>query len=62
MSTENDLTTPEGVKSLMESSTSEYNWNSNCDKVKKANTGYPDFWYATIIQSGVMAMTVRKFN
>lgn len=52
---EHDLTTPEGVKALMESSRSEENWNDNCDKVKAANNGYPGFWYATIMLSGVAA-------
>lgn len=51
-----DLTTPAGVKSLMESSSSEHEWNDNCDKVKRANGGYPGFWYATIIQAGVLAI------
>lgn len=51
-----DLTTPEGVKSLMASSTSEREWNDNCDSVKRANGGaYPGFWYATIVLSGLMA-------
>lgn len=41
------------VVNLMESSTSEKEWNSNCDKVKRRCNGYPDFWYAAVIQSGV---------
>ena len=39
-----DLTTEDQVKQLMESSKSENEWNSNCDKIKKDNNGYPDFW------------------
>ena len=41
------------VVELMESSKSEQEWNDNCDKVKKACDGYPSFWYASIIMSGV---------
>lgn len=59
---DHDLTTPEGVKTLMESSTSESNWKSNCEKVKKANNGYPEFWYHVIVLSGLMARTVAKFK
>lgn len=50
-----DLKTPEGVKALMESSKSEKEWNDNCDKVKKANNGYPAFWYETILGTGLAA-------
>ena len=53
-----DLTTPEGVKALMSSSKSEQEWNANCDKVKAANNGYPSFWYAEIVMSGLMAKTM----
>jgi hypothetical protein len=45
----------------MESSTSESEWNANCDKVKKANNGYPHFWYETIVLSGVLSRTQRKW-
>ena len=49
-----DLTTPEGVVALMRTSKSEREWKANCDKVKAANNGhYPEFWYVTIIQSGL---------
>jgi hypothetical protein len=50
-----DLTTQSAVQKLMESSKSQIEWNANCDKVKKANNGYPDFWYALIILSGLAA-------
>lgn len=52
-----DITTPEGVTALMQSSASESEWNANCDKVKKANNGYPPFWYTTIVLSGVLSKT-----
>ncbi len=48
-----DLTTKEGVAQLMKDSKSETEWNDNCNKVKAANGGYPDFWYSTIILSGL---------
>jgi hypothetical protein len=34
-----ELTTVEGVKALMGSATSESDWNSKCDEVKRANQG-----------------------
>ncbi len=43
------------VRALMESSKSEKEWNANCDKVKAACGGYPVFWWAEIIQSGLCA-------
>lgn len=52
-----DLTTPEGVKTLMQSSRSESEWNTNCDAVKAANNGYPPFWYMEIVIKGVMSKT-----
>jgi len=42
------------VIDLMKSSKSEKEWNANCDKVKKICDGYPDFWYATIVMSGLV--------
>lgn len=45
------------VVELMKSSTSEIEWNANCDKVKKTCGGYPDFWYREIIVSGLLAKT-----
>ncbi len=59
--TENDLTTQHGVIALMESSASESEWNANCDKVKKANSGYPAFWYALIILSGLFDRVQMKW-
>ena len=42
------------VIELMRSSKSETEWNNNCDEVKKACGGYPCFWFAAIIMSGLM--------
>jgi hypothetical protein len=41
------------VENLMSSSKSEAEWNTNCNKVKKACGGYPSFWHEAIIQSGL---------
>ncbi len=56
-----DLTKKDDVVSLMESSKTEAEWNTNCDKVITANNGYPQFWYAAIVLSGVMSKTSAKF-
>lgn len=45
------------VVDLMKSSKSENEWNKNADKVKSAYNGYPDFWYKSIIMSGLLATT-----
>jgi len=50
------------VVDLMASSNTADEWNANCDKVKKACGGYPDFWYRAIIQSGVARETTAKFG
>ena len=57
-----NLTTPEGVKELMLTSKSATEWNANCDKVKKANGGYPGFWYGTIILGGVMGAAQSTYK
>jgi cellulase/cellobiase CelA1 len=53
--------TEQEVKELMLSSTSETQWNQNCDKVKAANEGdYPRFWYVTIVLGGVLQEAKQK--
>ncbi len=42
------------VVALMKSSKSEAEWDKNCDFVKKKCGGYPGFWYAAIILSGLL--------
>jgi hypothetical protein len=56
------LKTPEGTRELMASSTSEKEWNANADAVKAANGGYPDFWYKTVLLSGLANQTAAKFK
>ena len=46
---------------LMSGSKTEKEWSENCDKVKSAFNGYPDFWYPAIIQSCVAAETSMWF-
>ena len=54
-----DLTTPEGVTAHMSEATSEDDWNKRCDQVQAANGGnYPDFWYETVILSGLLDKTL----
>lgn len=43
----------EEVTDLMKSSISEEDWNRNCDIVKERCGGYPSFWYAAIVLSGL---------
>lgn len=50
------------VVSLMSSSASSQEWNTNADKVKQSyGGGYPDFWFAAIILSGVYNATSAKW-
>lgn len=53
--------TQDEVINLMRSSRSEEEWNSNCNKVKAALSGYPEWWYKTIILSGVLAETSSQW-
>lgn len=57
-----DLTQREDVIALMKSSKTEKEWNANCNLVKAANRGYPDFWYEAIVLSGVLYETSLKFT
>lgn len=50
------------VVTLMESSRSEREWNANCDKVKAACGGYPEFWWSAIQVSGVAARVQRSWS
>lgn len=52
----------EEVKSLMESSQSEQEWNDNCNKVKAAYDGYPPFWYQEIVLSGLAGRVAARFG
>jgi hypothetical protein len=54
--------TREEVIALMESSTSETEWNDNCDKVKSACGGYPDYWWEAIMQSGLSQRVTAAFG
>jgi hypothetical protein len=51
---EYDLKTEAGVVDYMKASSSESDWNNRCDKVKRVNSGYPDFWYKAIVMSGIV--------
>ena len=42
------------VVELMKSSNSEENWIENADQVEEACGGYPSFWNAAIVESGLM--------
>lgn len=50
------------VVALMESSKSEGEWNINADKVKAACGGYPEFWFAAILKSGLASRVCGSFG
>lgn len=50
------------VIALMRNSKSEDEWNRNCDAVKRAFNGYPDWWYQDIIQSGVLTEARQQWQ
>ena len=52
----------EQVVQLMDSSKSRAEWDANCDKVKGACGGYPDFWYEAIVNSGLASHKARSFG
>jgi len=39
---------------LLKSSKTKEQWNENADKIKAALGGYPEWWYATVVTSGLM--------
>ena len=49
--------TKQEVVDLMASSKNAAEWDANCDKVKRAYGGYPDFWWEAIMLSGLAAAT-----
>ncbi|MFC1616377.1 hypothetical protein ACFL21_04500 [Patescibacteria group bacterium] len=56
------LTTPEEVVALMKSSRTAEEWGDNCKRVKADFGGYPKFWYATILLSGLAEKTLNGFE
>lgn len=46
------------VVALMGSSKNSVEWDANCDKVKTACNGYPNFWFKAIILSGLCNKTL----
>jgi len=55
--------TQQEVIDLMKSSNTEAEWNANADKVKKAfDGGYPNWWFATIVMSGILRETAAKWG
>ena len=52
----------EQVLELMRSSKNETEWNANFDKVKSACGGYPDFWFSSIILSGLLKQVSAKWG
>ncbi len=50
------------VIALMESSTSETEWNANADTVKKRCGGYPSFWFPAVVVSGLLQRTKAKWE
>ena len=50
------------VVALMQSTTSEAEWNENCDIVKECNGGhYPPYWFESIILSGIACNVMEHF-
>lgn len=49
-----DLTVEKNIVELMKSSCSQKEWHENYDEVEAANNGIPEFWFDTVILSGVL--------
>jgi hypothetical protein len=53
-----DLTSEKGVEKHMKAATSQTDWNRRAAEVQAANGGkYPEFWFSTIMVSGLAAET-----
>jgi hypothetical protein len=50
------------VVTLMESATSERDWNNKCDEIKRRCGGYPPCWYKAIISSGLARRVMDLFG
>lgn len=48
-----DVSTPEKLASFMSEARNNNDWNKRCDMVKKVCSGYPSYWFETIILSGL---------
>lgn len=58
-----DLTSEQGVASLMEQSRTAKEWDANCLRVKAANgDDYPDFWWRVIQESGLSARVHARWE
>jgi hypothetical protein len=53
--------TQQQVIHLMSSATSESDWNDKCGQVKTACNGYPDFWFSSIVPSGLVDRVSAKW-
>lgn len=42
------------VVAYMKDAISSTDWNIRCDEIKRRCEGYPDFWYQSVIASGLM--------
>ncbi len=48
---------------LLETSKSEDDWNSACDRIKEARNGnYPPDWWTRVKMSGMMDRILNKFG
>lgn len=50
------------VIALMNSSKTEDEWNTNADIIKKKCGGWPPFWYAAIIASGLIQEVAKRWG
>lgn len=55
------MTRDEVIK-LMESSESTRDWNANCDRVKAACGGYPNWWFEEFLLSGRANRIMGRFG
>lgn len=42
--------------------TSDREWGTLCDSVKAHHNGYPEWWFETVVQSGMAAEIFRRWN
>ena len=54
--------TEDGLRSYMEGATSQSDWNNRCDRVKKFHEGYPDFWFPTVMLSGLANNVTKRWK
>lgn len=57
-----DLTKERQAVELLKSSQSAREWDASVDKIRRANGGYPRWWYKAVILPGIEGRQISKWS